>query len=208
MVSEPRGAGFTENRQPGQGQPGQGQPGQGQNQQQGQNPGQGLSADQLAQRQEALRQMLDDLRGRLPGPSTQEGADARERLGQAEDSMGEARDALDQGDLSGALDRQADALDALREGIRGLGEEMQQQAQQNQGDAGDQAGDGMARDNRDPLGRPQGARGTIRSDENLLPGEELMRRAQELFDEIRRRSGEQARPEEELDYLRRLLDRF
>ena len=38
--------------------------------------------------------------------------------------------------------------------------------------------------------------------------EDMMRRAQELFDEIRRRSGEQSRPEVELDYLKRLLDRF
>ena len=39
-------------------------------------------------------------------------------------------------------------------------------------------------------------------------GQGPFRRAQELFDEIRRRSGEQSRPEVELDYLRRLLDRF
>ena len=77
-------------------------------------------------RQEALRQMLDDLRGRLPGPSTDEGTTAREQLGEAEDQMGAARDNLDEGDLDGALDRQADAMDALREGIRNLGEEMQQ----------------------------------------------------------------------------------
>ena len=152
--------------------------------------------------------MLEDLRGQLPGPGTEEGAEARDRLGQAERQMGEARDNLEQGDLSGALDRQADAMNALREGIRGLGEEMQNQARQNQGDVGQQMGEGSARENRDPLGRPSGARGNIRSDENMLPGADAMRRAQELFDEIRRRSSEQGRPAEELDYLRRLLDRF
>ena len=36
----------------------------------------------------------------------------------------------------------------------------------------------------------------------------VYRRARELLDEIRRRSGEQQRPTEELDYLRRLLERF
>jgi hypothetical protein len=36
----------------------------------------------------------------------------------------------------------------------------------------------------------------------------VYRRAGELLDEIRRRSGETERPEIELDYLRRLLDRF
>jgi hypothetical protein len=33
-------------------------------------------------------------------------------------------------------------------------------------------------------------------------------RAQDLLDEIRRRSGEAGRPAEELDYLKRLLDMF
>ena len=122
--------------------------------------------------------------------------------------MGAARDNLDEGDLDGALDRQADAMDALRDGIRNLAQEQQQQAQQNQGDNPGEPGEGFARDNRDPLGRPQGSQGNIRSDEHLLPGEEALRRAQELFDEIRRRSGERSRPADELDYLRRLLDRF
>ena len=166
------------------------------------------SAEELARRQDALRQMLDQLRGRLPGPSSDEGAEARERLGDAERSMDEAGDSLADGQLDDALDQQADALDALRDGIRGLGDEMQQQAQQNQGDAGQEPGDGFARDNRDPLGRPSGSTGNIRTDENMLPGEDAMRRAQELFDEIRRRAGEQGRPDVELDYLRRLLDRF
>ncbi len=207
MPGMPQMPGQQPGQQQGQNQPGQqGQPMPGQQGQPGQ--GQGLSAEQLAERQEALRQMLDDLRGRLPGPGTEEGADARERLGDAEQSMGEARDRLDEGDLNGALDRQADAMDALRDGIRGLGEEMQQQAQQNQGDMGQQTGEGMANDNRDPLGRPSGSRGNIRSDENVLPGQDAMQRARELFDEIRRRAGEQNRSTEELDYLRRLLDRF
>ncbi|MEM9431898.1 MAG: TIGR02302 family protein [Pseudomonadota bacterium] len=207
-------------QQPGQQQPGQGQGQQGQQfGQQGQQPGQpngqmpgqgeqGLSAQQLADRQEALRRMLDDLRGRLPGPSSEEGQAARDALGEAERQMGEARDNLDDGNLSGALDRQADAIDALRDGLRGLGEELQQQAQQSQGQTGQDAGQGMAEDDRDPLGRPNGARGSLRTDENMLPGLDQLRRAQELFDEIRRRASDRERPEFELDYLQRLLDRF
>ena len=41
-----------------------------------------------------------------------------------------------------------------------------------------------------------------------VPGAALGKRARELQDEIRRRAGERQRPEEELDYLERLLDRF
>ncbi|MEQ9124762.1 MAG: DUF4175 family protein, partial [Alphaproteobacteria bacterium] len=61
---------------------------------------------------------------------------------------------------------------------------------------------------RDPLGRDAGNSGTISSGEELLNGEDVYRRARELLDEIRRRSGEGARPEIERDYLERLLDRF
>jgi hypothetical protein len=41
-----------------------------------------------------------------------------------------------------------------------------------------------------------------------VPSAEDMMRARELLDEIRRRSGDRTRPELELDYLRRLLERF
>jgi Domain of unknown function (DUF4175) len=60
----------------------------------------------------------------------------------------------------------------------------------------------------DPLGRNTGEMGRIGSDRNMLQGEDVYRRAQDLLDEIRRRSGEQMRPDSELDYLRRLLDNF
>ena len=42
----------------------------------------------------------------------------------------------------------------------------------------------------------------------MLQGDDIYGRARELLEELRRRSAEQSRPEEELDYLRRLLDRF
>jgi hypothetical protein len=48
----------------------------------------------------------------------------------------------------------------------------------------------------------------VGTQDNLLQGEDVYRRARELLDEIRRRSGEGERPEVELEYLKRLLDRF
>jgi hypothetical protein len=42
----------------------------------------------------------------------------------------------------------------------------------------------------------------------LAEGEDVYRRAQELMEDIRRRSGEGDRPQIELDYLKRLLDQF
>ena len=72
---------------------------------------------------------------------------------------------------------------------------------------GNSEGDRQAQ-NRDPLGRDQGSNGSLATDDSLLQGEDVYRRAQELLDEIRRRSGEGERPDVELDYLRRLLERF
>jgi len=56
--------------------------------------------------------------------------------------------------------------------------------------------------------RPTANRGALEGSDTRVPGEEALKRARELLDEIRRRSGERTRPQLELDYLRRLLDRF
>nr|WP_308419743.1 TIGR02302 family protein [Cribrihabitans marinus] len=192
----------------GQQHDGQGGRGQGQGERQGQQgeggeqPGEG----ELADRQQALRDELRRQQQGLPGQGTPEGDSAREALDRAGRAMDGAEDALRQDDLPGAIDRQAEAMEALREGMRALGEALAQQEQQQPGQ-GMQDSDRRA-DSRDPLGRNQGSRGSIGTDENLLQGEDVYRRAQELLDEIRRRSGQGERPDLELEYLRRLLDRF
>ena len=61
---------------------------------------------------------------------------------------------------------------------------------------------------RDPLGRDTGEGTKMGSDKSLLPGQDVYRHAQELLDEIRKRAGEQARPDQERSYLKRLLDLF
>jgi hypothetical protein len=63
-------------------------------------------------------------------------------------------------------------------------------------------------DSRDPLGRDAGNSGVDGDDSPLALNDDAYGRARELLDEIRRRSGEVTRPEEERDYLNRLLDRF
>ena len=193
--------------QQGQGQQGQGQGQNGQQQGQGQN-GQGQSLeDSLADRQRALRQELNRQSQNLPGAGTEAGEAARDALDRAEGAMEGAEEALRENDLAGAIDNQSEAMEALREGMRNLGEAMAQQQQQGQGQQGMAEGADPGQQ-RDPLGRNVGTNGQIGSDENLLQGEDVYRRARELLDEIRRRSGEGDRPEEELEYLERLLDRF
>lgn len=121
--------------------------------------------------------------------------------------MEDAEDALRDNDLAGAIDNQADAMDAIREGLQQLGEELAQQQGQ-PGQNGQANGVANPEGQRDPLGRNAGSDGQLGTDDNLLQGEDVYRRAQDLLDEIRRRSGEQTRPDAELDYLKRLLDRF
>jgi uncharacterized protein (TIGR02302 family) len=208
-LQEQFGQGQQQGQTPGEGQQGQqGQGGQG-GQQPGQQPGQGQGQGQgsLAERQQALRDELERQQGQLPGAGTPEGDAAREALDRAGRAMEEAEESLRRDDLAGALDNQSDAMEALREGMRELGEQMAQQQGQ-PGQEGEAMGQADAQGRRDPLGRETGQNGRIGTDQQLLQGEDVYRRAEELLDEIRRRSGDQSRPSEERDYLRRLLDQF
>ncbi len=210
--------------QPGQEQGSQGENGRGQGQQgeqgggQGQgemrqgdqgNPRQGENgrpdAGSLAERQSELQRRLNTLRENLPGAGTEAGDAAREALRRGGDHMGQAEDALENSDLAEALDGQARAMEAIREGMRNLGEAMAQQ-QNGQGQQQGQLDQGGQQ--RDPLGRDAGTTGSFGSEDSLLQGDDIYRRARDLLDEIRRRSGERERPQIELDYLQRLLDRF
>ena len=189
---------FSEGRQgaEGGGDP-QGRPGKGQN---------GADGQALAGRQEALRQLMEQMQRSMPGAA---GDAAREALREAERSMGAARDGLREGDTSGALDDQADAIDNLREGMRQMGEDLRRaEGARGDGDQGQAGGQRTAEDGRDPLGRPIGSRGSLGTNQQLLLEGDSAARARQLLDEIRRRAGQQTRPKIELDYLNRLLDLF
>lgn len=185
------------------------QQGEGQGQQDGE-PGQG-DGRSLADRQQELRDRLGQLQdGQLPGDGGERGEEGRRQLDRAGRAMDEAEEALREGDLPGALDRQAEAMEAMREGMQEFGEalaENQREADPN-AQQGQEFGQADPNGQRDPLGREPGNSARIGSDRNMLQGEDVYRRAQDLLDEIRRRSGEQLRPEGERDYLRRLLDMF
>ena len=162
----------------------------------------------LADRQQALQNQLDAQRRNLPAEGTPEGDAARDALGRAGRAMADAEQALRDNDIPGAIDRQADAMEALRDGMRNLGKALAQTQQQpGQADA-QQFGQAGEQGQRDPLGRDIGGTGAAGTPENMLQGEDVYRRAREILDEIRRRSGEQARPDSERGYLRRLLDQF
>lgn len=191
--------------------------------------GQGGS-DDLAQRQRDLREELGQQRGLLPGRGSERGDEAGRRLDEAGRAMEDAEDALRRGDLGGALQRQADAIQSMREGMRALGDLLGQEGQRRQAegqqpgeqDGQDQQGqrgdaprggrDGMPYDGRpilDPLGREQAGNGNvIGGGDPLAEGADPARRARDLLDEIRRRSAERDRSADERGYLDRLLERF
>ena len=205
--NEGRDGGQGQGQQHSQGGEGQGEQGDGSEAGEGQQQGQGQGQESLADRQQALRDELRRQQGSLPGAGTPEGDAARDALDRAGRAMDGAEEALRQDDFAEAIDNQSQAMEALREGMRALGEAMQQEAQNGQ------QGQGMAAAARraaarDPLGREPGSTGSVGTEEGLLQGEDVYRRARDLLDEIRRRSGEGERPDVELDYLGRLLDRF
>ncbi len=190
-----------------------------------QHPGDSLGA--LQQNQQALRdrlnQLLEDLKNRglgqnqegqqgepAPGQgqSGNQGGDQLDQLGRAGNAMGEAEGDLGQGDTDNAVDSQGRALDALRKGAQSLAQSMQQQMGQGQGEGrGGRFGQARGDNDTDPLGRPLG--GHDYDDSSVkVPGEIDVQRARRILEELRKRFGEFTRPQEELDYLQRLLKNY
>ncbi|WP_299770180.1 TIGR02302 family protein [uncultured Tateyamaria sp.] len=205
--NEGRDGGQGRGNQHSQGGEGQGEQGTNEGGGEGNEQAEGQSEGSLADRQQALRDELRRQQGSLPGAGTPEGDDARDALDRAGRAMDGAEEALRQRDFAEAIDNQSQAMEALREGMRALGEAMQQEQQNAQQGQGTSESDRRA-EARDPLGRDPGANGSVGTEEGLLQGEDVYRRARDLLDEIRRRSGDGERPDVELDYLKRLLDRF
>jgi len=174
-------------------------------------PGQ-PSEGELAKRQQALRDRLDNLQKRL-----KQAGQGETGLDDAEDAMGDAAKALGQGPRGGdeAVEAQGRAVDALREDAQKLAESMRQQGEgEPSGEMQDgqdgQGSNGLFGDeDADPLGRPTGGERTFNPRARFDPmGVPAAQRAQRVLEELRRRLGEPARPREELDYLERLLRRY
>jgi len=199
--------------------------GQGEGQSEGQGTGEGEGEGEgagppasLADRQRDLRNRLRALgQTEMPGDGGPEADEGRRALDRSREAMEGAEEALRDDNLSGALDRQAEAMEALREGMRRFEEaEARERGETRQGEAGAEGPDGQrpgegrgrGGQTRDPLGRQAGSSGGVGSEDGLGQGLDPNRRALDLLEELRRRSGEQHRPEEERDYLRRLLEQF
>jgi uncharacterized protein (TIGR02302 family) len=191
-------------RQQGQQRGPQSRPGQ-----QGQQ--QGNSLGELRQNQQALRdrlnQLLEELKNLGQNQGGQQDRDNLDQLGRAGEAMGQAENDLAQGNPDSAVDAQGRALEALRKGAQSLAQAMQQQMGQGPGPMGrvGRLGPSRADQQTDPLGRP--LRGRDYGDDTTVrvPGEIDVQRARRIIEELRKRFGDMARPQEELDYIERLL---
>ncbi len=192
------------NNDPGN-QPGQeGEPNQGQDDGSGSEPGQG----ELSDRQQALRDSLNRLLEGLPNMGSEAGNAVEDALDQAGRAMEDATDNLEGDRLADAIDDQARAMDALRDALDQLGRALAQAQQNDQNLGSEQSGFENRAQQQDPLGRRSGTLGNLGTNDEMLSEDDQRRRARDLLDEIRRRSAEQDRSENERDYLNRLLDRF
>ncbi|MCX5477534.1 TIGR02302 family protein [Kaistia geumhonensis] len=157
--------------------------------------------DQLRQGQQDLAQALEQLQKDMQ----QQGMQPDGKLGQAGRSMEGAARQLGEGQPGAAVGRQGEALQALREGARGMAEQM---ARQN--GTGTRQGANGTMPGQDPLGREreQNGRGTDLGSSVKVPDAIDAQRAREILDAIRRRLGDAARPLLERDYLERLLQPY
>ena len=187
----------------------------------------GNSLGRLQQNQQALRdrlnQLLDDLKNRGMGQSQQgqdgqqapgqgqngnQGGEQLDQLGRAGDAMGQAEGELGQGNADSAVDSQGRALDALRKGAQSLAQSMQQQMGQGKGQGRGRFGEARGDNDTDPLGRPLRGREYSDNSSVKVPGDIDVQRARRILEELRKRFGEFTRPQEELDYLQRLLKSY
>ena len=125
---------------------------------------------------------------------------------EASSAIGRDDRRLGEGNADSAVNSQGRALDALRKGAQDLAQSMQQRMGQGPGSRPQRPARPAARaaGHRSawpPLrGREYGDDYTVK-----VPGEIDVQRARRIIEELRRRFGDVLRPQEELDYIERLL---
>ncbi|HWD14925.1 TIGR02302 family protein [Pseudochrobactrum sp. sp1633] len=167
------------------------------------NPQNGQSRQETEQALKDLQQQQRDLQNELNALTDQlkqQGLESSKEMDQAQNFMGRAGRSLGNGESGQATDQQAEALEALRRGARSMMQQMQQAQGQGEGQ-GQQNGEG-----RDPLGRETG-QGTSEGTGNQLPNQIDIQKARRILDEIRKKLGDALSPQQEKDYLERLLQR-
>jgi uncharacterized protein (TIGR02302 family) len=182
--------------------------------------------------QQALRRALGELMQQFSDLTSQ----VPPSLGEADTDMREAGQQLATGNDKAASDAEQKAIQALQKGGHEMGQAMAKQfgpardGEDSEGDGsdaegemsmtpqdgqGDQTGQGSmpapsgrADSRRDPLGRRYGQGSSEAGDDVEVPEERERQRTQAIEEELRRRGAERDRPQQELDYIGRLLKQF
>ena len=165
-----------------------------------------LSTIGLAQKnvQQKYRQWLSKMQ-QMQAPEIPQLQQARQDLESAMKTIGtlqesKVKTAQPKTELQKTLvNQQTTGLQNMREGLQELLKKM------NEG-----GGRGMAgRSGRtDPFGRTRPGQGLLDDETVKVPAVQELQRAQEILDELQRRSGDYSRPSIERDYINRLLRRF
>jgi hypothetical protein len=154
-------------------------------QQQGKGDPKDGGAQGLANQQQQIQKQLED---------AMKGADqgTQQKMKDAAQAMQQSRDALQKGDLDNAKNAQQKALQAMSQAAQAMAD----QARKEGGQANNQ--------NNDPLGRAQADQGRSVK----IPDTDTLARARAILEELRKRAGEMRRPQDERDYIYRLLKSF
>ncbi|HTV88247.1 MAG TPA: TIGR02302 family protein [Stellaceae bacterium] len=174
---------------------------------QAQQLGKGGDMTAEAGRQEGLRRQLGDMMRRL-GDAL--GA-IPEPFGRAERAMHDAAGALRRDMPGQAIGPQTEALDQLQQAARDFARQLRQRYGNGSPDGAEFGStDRSARDRegRDPLGRLPAGDGAYDEGDVKIPNDNTLAKSRHILDELRRRAGERDRPQIELDYINRLLQRF
>jgi len=156
--------------------------------------GEAVKPNELQKEQGDIKNQLDSILKGLGGQKIP----APNDLGRAGNSMGQSQQDLGSNDLPGSSVDQKNALDALRSAASELANKLMRQMGQDQGERGGE----------DPLGRKEGANGSSVNGDVKMPTQSELQRARNILLELRRRAGERGRPQQELDYIDRLLKQF
>jgi uncharacterized protein (TIGR02302 family) len=146
----------------------------------------------------ALMLKFDKLMGGIP-----------KNFGNAERAMGQASKALKLERPGAAFPSQTQAVEQLRRATDSMTQRMARQMGVLLGMPLTGIRKGLPGPNDDPFGRSVGEGfGNADEEEDIIPDKVETRKAYQILKELRRRAGQRKRPEEEREYINRLLQQF
>ena len=154
-------------------------------QQQGKGDPKDGGAQGLANQQQQLQKQMEDAAKGAGDPQLSQ------KMKDAAQAMQQSQDALKKGDLDNARNAQQKALQSLSQAAQQLADQAKKEG-------------GQAGTNGDPLGRAQADQGRSVK----IPDADTLAKARAILEELRKRAGEMRRPQEERDYIDRLLKSF